>query len=315
MNKLLIITTGGTIGSSFDGTSINVHTDSTCPVCDRFTAEHHDVRFDIRNPLNILSEQITCDDFNTLSSALYRGNLYAYDGVILTVGSDNLAYIGSFIGLLFGSCGVPICLVASDKVLSDPTANGYDNFCCAVELIRQGVKGAYVPYRNSDGRMLVHSATDIRQADLSDDFYSFSGRDDDGAFDQLRELKKQTIAGVFSAQKPPVITDSVLLIHPYPLQDYSAFITKGKKAILHTLYHSGTLDNDAAAHLLKDNGDMPFYLAALRSGRPIYASTADMIHAGAIPLYDIAPACAYMKLLLACAQDQMSIREFMERTE
>ena len=310
--KILVITTGGTIGSAFDGTSIDVCTDSTCPVCDRCISEHNDVQFDIRNPLNILSEQITCDDFNTLAGALYRENLCAYDGVVLTVGSDNLAYISSFIGLLFGSCGVPICLVASDKVLSDPNANGYDNFCCAVELIRRGVQGAYVPYRSSDGRMLIHSATDIRQADLSDDFYSFHGAVDGGDFDQFRELKMQTIPEIFSAEHPPVITDNVLLIHPYPMQDYSMISAKGKKAILHTLYHSGTLDNAATLQLMKENSDLPFYLASLRRGRPIYASTAGMIRMGAIPLYDISPECAYMKLLLACAQDKMSIRDFME---
>lgn len=310
--KILVITTGGTIGSAFDGTSIDVRSDAACPVCDRYIAEHNDVQFDIRNPLNILSEQITCDDFNTLARALYQADLQAYGGVVLTVGSDNLAYICSFIGLLFGSCGVPICLVASDKVLSDPNANGYDNFCCAVELIRRGIQGAYVPYRNSDGRMLIHSATDIRQADLSDDFYSFHGAVDGGDFDQLHELKMQTIPDIFSAEHPPVITENVLLIHPYPMQDYSVFGTNGKKAILHILYHSGTLENTVAARLMKESGDMPFYLASLRSGRPIYASTDDMIRLGAIPLYDISPECAYMKLLLACAQDEMSIRDFME---
>jgi L-asparaginase/Glu-tRNA(Gln) amidotransferase subunit D len=54
------------------------------------------------------------------------------------------------------------------------------------------------------------------------------------------------------------------------------------------------------------------FLASLRSDRKIYQSTSDILEAGAIPLYDISPECAYIKLLLACAQDELSITEFME---
>ena len=199
--------------------------------------------------------------------------------------------------------------------MSNTAANGYANFRAAVSLIRRGERGAYVPYRNSDGTMAIHSATDIRQADLSEDFYSFHGayavmKNDDIIL--KRNYIQQRIPAVFNSNYLPKITDNVALIHPYPLLDYDALRFDGKRAVLHTLYHSATLDSRGTAALIKRLGDIPLYLASFRSGRERYRTAAEAIEAGAIPLTDIAPECAYVKLLLAAAQDKMTVREFME---
>lgn len=315
--NILVITTGGTIGSAFDGASIDVSTEKSAAVVEMYKAEHDGVSFTVQSPLNILSESVSAADLNALARVILCADTSGYDGVIFTCGSDNLAYIASFIGLLSGGWGLPVAVVASDKVLSDPAANGYANFVCAAELIRRGEAGAYVPYRNSDGVMYIHSATDIRQADLSDDFYSFSGAYavyDEGIILQ-RKYIKQTIPKVFSHDSLPDIGDRVLLIHPYPMQDYGALSALGKRAVLHTLYHSSTLDSGRAIPFFRSVVDMPVYLASFRSGRQIYRTAADAIAAGAIPLTDISPECAYAKLLLACAQDELSISAFMGDSE
>ena len=311
--KVLVFTTGGTIGSYFDGESIDVCADGKNAVIDRYVSEHSGVHFTIKRTLNILSERITAEDFNTLAKALFDADFSEYDGVILTAGSDNLAYIASFVGLLCGDLPVPIMIVAANKILTAPDSNGYANFCAAAELIGQGVRGVFVPYRNDDGVIYVHSATDIRQADLSEDFYSFHGAYatyENGVLNENRTYIAQTIPAVFGKDRLPTIGDDVLMLHPYPLLDYSAIRIDGKKAVLHTLYHSGT----AAPFCVDVFSEAPVFLASLRSGRPLYSSTAALIQGGAIPLYDISPECAYMKLLLACAQDQMSVREFMEKS-
>ena len=316
--NILLFTTGGTIGSAFDGTAINVFPDGGCPFAAQYLSEnaHARVQFDIRSPLNILSENVTADDLNTLAKVMFTADLSAYDGVILTIGSDNLAYLSAFVGLLFGGCGVPICLVASDKVPSDPEANGSVNFSCAVELIRQGRSGVYVPYRNSGGVMVVHSATDLRQADLSDDFVSFHGAHgvfDNGVFYEKQPYLAQRIPPVFDRAYLPRVAGNVLLLHPYPMQDYDRIDPRGVKAALHTLYHSATLDGVRFIPWMTAHRDFPVFLASFRSGRKLYQTAADTIEAGAIPLFDISPECAYIKLLLACAQDVMSIKEFMKK--
>lgn len=314
--NILIIATGGTIGSAFDGSSINVRSDGRCAVAERYAAEHRDIHFEVISPLNILSESLTAADLNKLAGAMFAVDYSRYDGVIITVGSDNLAYLSSFVGLLLGD-RTPLYLVAANLVLSDPASNGYVNFDCAVALIRQGMRGAFVPYRNMDGVMYVHSATDIRQADLCEDFYSFHGAYgvfENGALRVCRPLVSQRAPVRYDAEHLPRLQDNVLMLHPYPMQDYERICVGGARAVLHTLYHSATLDAQRAIAFLQTLGDIPLFLASFRSGRKRYQTAVDVIDAGAVPLCDISPECAYIKLLLACAQDEMSIEEFMEVT-
>lgn len=313
--KILIISTGGTIGSRFDGVSIDVDPAQPLSVVRMYQKEYDDAEFDAVAPLNILSERITAAGLNTLARTILTAGISAYDGAIVTCGSDNLGYLASLIGLLTCRWEKPVAVVASDKVPDDPAANGYANFCAAIALIKRGEKGCYVPYRNTDGILYIHSATDIRQADLSDDFFSFSGACaimNDGNIIPKKNYVHQMIPDVFDRQDPPQIRDNVLLIHPYPLMDYDALNPDGKRAVLHTLYHSATLDSKGAVRLMKRLGDIPLYLASFRSGRNRYKTAAEAIGAGAIPLTDISPECAYMKLLLAAAQDRMTVWEFME---
>ena len=237
-----------------------------------------------------------------------------YAGVIVTAGSDTLAYLSAFVGLVLGGCALPVMIVAANKILTAPDSNGYENFCCAVELIKKGLRGVFVPYRNSDGVTYVHSATDLRQADLSEDFLSLHGAYgvyENGRFTSKRPYIGQRLPAVFGKENLPHISDNVLLLTPYPMQDYTRINTDGVRAVLHTLYHSATLDSPRAVGFVREL-DVPFFIASVRAGQKPYATTKEIIEAGAVPLYDIAPECAYMKLLLACAQEKMSIQDFME---
>ena len=78
--KILVIATGGTIGSGFDGASIDVQ--GGCAVAGRYVQEHKDVDIEVVEPLNILSESITANDLNTLAAAIYNSDTEKYDGEI-----------------------------------------------------------------------------------------------------------------------------------------------------------------------------------------------------------------------------------------
>lgn len=322
MLKILVITTGGTIGSTEQDGIINVSAEcAEKPFVVKLYegAYGKKTEFEIMPLMNILSENLCADDLNVLAKTLLTLDYTEYNGVIVTCGSDNLAYLASFVGLLTNQKPRPVMIVAADKPVLNFDSNGYENFCTAVELISNYSEGPCVPYRDSSG-MKIHSATDIRQADLSADFYSFSGKYNtahgkyyvhgtDIAFDD--NYVSQTIPDIFDAEHLPDIGNNVMLIHPYPLLDYESIDLAGKRAALHTLYHSSTLNSEGVIGLMKRYPDVPIYLASFRSGKPLYQSAADVIEAGAVPLYDISPECAYMKLVLAASQDKMTISDFM----
>ena len=134
---------------------------------------------------------------------------------------------------------------------------------------------------------------------------------ENGRFTSKRPYIGQRLPAVFGKENLPHISDNVLLLTPYPMQDYTRINTDGVRAVLHTLYHSATLDSPRAVGFVREL-DVPFFIASVRAGQKPYATTKEIIEAGAVPLYDIAPECAYMKLLLACAQEKMSIQDFME---
>ncbi|MBQ3416357.1 MAG: asparaginase [Ruminococcus sp.] len=311
--KILVMTTGGTIGSSYDGYSVNVNADRSTPVIEMYKREYSDADFDVISPLNILSESVEAKDLEALWTALSQVDFAAYEGVVLTCGSDTLAYLASFVGLLFAHC--PIALVCANKILTAPDSNGYENFVAAVKILGTGFSKAFVPYRNSDGVMYVHSATEIRQADYVDDFWSLYHPCAvfDGEMKPMREYVIHTVPdGVFTAENPLRLQNQVMMIAPYPMIDYDAVCLDSCKAVLHLTYHSGTLNSDQAKRLIQKAGEIPVFLAPLKKGAKLYQTTADMLALGMKPLYDISPECAYLKLLLAVNQDQMSIDRFME---
>lgn len=311
--KILIITTGGTIGSSFDGESIGVNRDRSTPVIEMYQKENNDAEFEVISPLNILSESVEAEDLETLWTTLRRVDFSKYRGVILTCGSDTLSYLSSFVGLLFASR--PIALVCANRILTAPDSNGYENFSAAVKILLSGFSEVFVPYRNADGVMYIHSATELRQADYADDFYSLYRPYAiyDGEVREMGEFISHRVRdGIFTEEHPLRLVSKVAVISAYPLLDYSSMCLGEARAILHLCYHSGTLNSERAKTLIQKAGDVPVFLAPLKKGAKPYCTTADMLARGMKPLYDISPECAYMKLLLAVNQQKMRIEKFME---
>lgn len=311
--KLLVITTGGTIGSSFDGQSVNVNPDCSTPVIEMYQKENTDAFFEVVSPLNILSESVEAKDLETLWMTLSKVDFSQYQGVILTCGSDTLAYLSAFVGLLFFHR--PIALVCANKILTAPDSNGYENFSAAVKILLSGFSEVFVPYRNSDGVMYIHSATELRQADFADDFYSLYQPYAvyDGTIRERGDFVSHSVKeGIFTAENPLRLQEKVKVISPYPLLDYGSIDVSDCKAALHLTYHSGTLDSDKAKALMEKAGDTTVYLAPLKKGAKPYRTTADMLSLGMEPLYDISPECAYIKLLLAVNQQKLSVEKFME---
>lgn len=314
--KITVLSSGGTIASTFDGKTINVSKNSNSLVLEKYLEQNKcDIDFTEKSPVSILSESISKTDFEKIALSVYNEKETA-DGIIITCGSDTLSHISSFIGLLFCDSDIPIILVASNKILDDENSNGYENFCCAVSLIENNIKGVFVPYKNSSGVMCVHKGTELLQADFNDDFYSLYrpyGIFDNGLTEILNSTQKIP-SGIFSKDEPPKLINCVLMIEPHPLQNYDIFDISEAKAVLHTLYHSATADDKSAVDFIKkcNKADKKVFLCSAKTGQKFYSSTDALVEAGAVMLYDISPSCAYMKLLLAVNQNKMSVEEFMK---
>lgn len=139
MNKILVIGTGGTIGS-IKGESI--YLDSPFKILDYLHFEH--TEFECVSPFTVLSENMSFELWRNLIDYIKCVDFGEYKGVIVLHGSDTLSFTGALLANMFYD--KPIVLVASDKPLEDKTANGFKNFENAVSYIEKGIDRVYISY-------------------------------------------------------------------------------------------------------------------------------------------------------------------------
>lgn len=181
MNKILLVLTGGTICSFGDEDNLNRDVDvvkANRLIIDNFRNSdsiYMDCEFETDIVLDVLSENMTVENWNVLIDYLRNKDTCGYSGIIITHGTDTLAYSASLISILLSDKDIPVFIVSSNMPLNMKEANGNANFRIAVESI--GLKIAplvYVPYRNSNGVMYLHNAAHLMQCvNYKDDFKSY----------------------------------------------------------------------------------------------------------------------------------------------
>lgn len=306
--KILLFTTGGTIASVIDDGVIDVRPQGKLLVLENYRKIDRQTQFEVVSPINILSENVKLSDYRVIVDEFRKIDFSLYDGVIVTHGSDTLAYTSALLGLLFSDINKPVAVVAADKALQDEKSNGMVNFIAGVELIREGINGVYVPYRNGDGVVYIHRGVELFESDtLSDDFYSLNGAFatfENGVINIQKDINQPTHS-VCLEKADLSFEKKILQVMPYPDMDYSRIDIKGLDAVLHRTYHAGSVcvcdDENKSITMLLDkcmSENVPLYICGLKTGKDNYYSMSSVLDKGVIPLYDMAPACAYMKLML-----------------
>ena len=90
--KILVIFTGGTIGSAINGESINVESDCKFRLVADYNLFYGERNFECIQLYNILSENVGFTHWEKLVEYLLKVNTSEYSGIIITHGSDTLSY-------------------------------------------------------------------------------------------------------------------------------------------------------------------------------------------------------------------------------
>ncbi len=341
MKNILVVFTGGTIGSTVSGGTIDTSSEAPFKLIQLFQQHdknHQHIHFCTIEPLRILSENLVPCVWQTLITAIEAQQPEQYDGIIITHGTDTLAYTSAALSFYFSALKIPMLLVSSDYPLDDVRANGLENFMCAVEFIRQHIEtGVFVPYRNQQQTTQVHRG--IRLAcslQLSGDFFSVQGKSfmqfARGKFSLLNPLTK-SISGENNSSprekghSTPYIkasfSERILMIKPYPGLNYAHFNLENVDAVLHDLYHSGTActavqwgDNYSLLEFIKRCREhhIKVYLAPAIQSADAYQSTRALIGQGADMIWNMSIEAAYVKLILAYGNfsNEQHIMAFIE---
>lgn len=308
--KILIVFTGGTIGSAVRGDYISTDKKTPYKLLSEYEKNYGiDFEYDTENPYSELSENNTGETISALTDCLKKALEKNYDGVIVTHGTDTLQYTAAALSYTFGKCGVPICLVSANYVIGDERSNGLINFRSAVNFIRRNIGGVWAVYKNSDEENItVHGGARLLESQaFSDCFYSagnsFFGRFDSGENfiknENYREFSDEISS--ISLDKLGEKSDCILRINPYVGMTFPTVNPCVKYVIMGT-FHSGTFNTKSEyvkeffAGLRKKN--ITVFLTGTAAGTS-YESTKAFKELNVVPVPNIAPIALYMKIWLA----------------
>lgn len=322
MKNILLVFTGGTIGSKTSGGITNVDDTAKYRLIEKYREQYgENAEFDSIQPLNILSENLCISHWQALYDAVCEklcGGCY-YDGIIIAHGSDTLAYTAAAMGILLSGIQIPVVLIAADREINDMHSNGVANFAAAVDFINNAaLPGIFAVYRDKNGKMPVYLATRLMPADDTDSFSAYHGVtfgemingklliNKDSRNPTPDELSKKAVG----FQKMPIIfCKNVLCLSPYPSLDYGCIAINPEKtaAVLHTMYHSSTACAVGGGLSLLRFADrlrkqsIPLYLlgAAHFNDNSVYATADELKSCGAVPLCNISQPAAFAKICVA----------------
>ena len=325
MKKILLILTGGTIGSRIDSSG-TISTNGKPLILEACQNRVDKVaKFDVIEPLCVLSENMTLFQRESLIKAIRNTNTTKYDGIIVTHGSDTLTYTAALCGMALRDTDIPIVFIASDLVLSDPKSNGRDNFESAVSFIcdNQIKRGVFICYKDFNGENAIYLATRLCEADpFLDRFNSFDGtrfgKTQKGRFIYEENRFNPDLDSV-NAPKAPILPlnfslkDSIALLRSCPAFNYSRFDISGLDAVINYGYHSATVDEKSFYEFAKrcNDNNVFIYLASFKDpNSPIYESLEKILELPNVKrLFNISPESAYAKVTLAYSIDKRLIDE------
>ena len=315
--KIGVLFTGGTIGCQSSALGLAPSGEAPRRLLADYrkrTGDGYD--FPTAEPFTILSENLTFTNIAALADCIREGSA-EWDDIIVTHGTDTLQYTATALSYLLGLEAKPVVLVSSNYPLEDARANGLDNFCGAVDFLRQhpDARGVYVAYKNTGEPIKIHRGVRLlSHPAFSDDVCSLgyaAYEQKDGCFAPVNgfcEQKDQQAP--FKGSDLARAEGTVLFLRVQPGMVYPAL--DGIKAVLLNTYHSGTLptDSEALQRFAKKakEKDIPVFLTGVPEGGTAYASGNAFAKLGLITAPPISPIAAYMKLCLA-ASDGRELRE------
>lgn len=319
MEKILVVETGGTFATeSLEGIrSLNkkgVGIYDKEPIKER--KEKYNIEFEVIRPLYTLSENMTFFKENQIIDTLRKVDFSKYIGIILTHGTDTMAYTANTLSMLFSNKRIPIILVGSNDPIDMENSNGIDNFKSAIDFIaKASVQGVFVIFRDSENVVQVHLGSRIKQMDQTTHSYksynnSGFGYITEGEF--IRYDKSPEISEL-NSRKENLYSElkfrisDVLMLIPYVGLRYDLIDISKFDAVILGVYHSGTLNTDneeaqtSVNTLFKKAKELniPVFISEVVSNIDVYESTEtieklDNVHY----IYDTSMENLYVKLNL-----------------
>lgn len=144
MKKILMLTTGGDIaGEHTDTGLVPVYTGEQLVSMVPELREYCEL--ECKDIMQLDGTNVQPEDWVTIAEEVYDAQ-EAYDGVIVTHGTDTMAYSACAVSLMVQNLQKPVIFTGAQIAMVDPDTDGKKNLLDAVHAAVSGIPGVYVVF-------------------------------------------------------------------------------------------------------------------------------------------------------------------------
>lgn len=144
MKKILFLSTGGTIAckESEEGLAPALNSEE---LLSYLQEQKSDIQIDCEDLLKLDSSNMQPEEWQLIAQRIYDA-VEHYDGIVLTHGTDTMAYTASALSFMLVGLPIPVILTGSQLPLSHPLSDGVDNIRVAFAAAQSCLQGIYVAF-------------------------------------------------------------------------------------------------------------------------------------------------------------------------
>ena len=328
--KVAIISTGGTIASRVDYRTGGVRPALTASDLYSVVPELADIaRIDTEILLSLFSENITPMDWTEIAKAVARQASEGAEGVVIAHGTDTMGYTAAALSFSLQNLPVPVVVVGSQRSADRPSSDAATNLIAAVTAAAKApfAEATVAMHESpSDDAIVFHRGTKVRKCHTSrrDAFKSINAtpiaRVQNREITMLTDDYKERHAQKLNLK--PDFNDKVALIKFYPSmtpaiidwhvkESYKGIILEGT-GLGHISKHSF----EAIRRALEQGVIVAMTSQCIwgRINMNVYDSGRDLQALGVIPLEDMLPETALVKLMWIFGQtsDAEEVKELLK---
>jgi L-asparaginase len=152
MKKILLLTTGGTIASVESGNGLKPDlTGEELIQCIPEAAEICELKSEpviLRgSSKGVDSSNIQPEDWVEIAKSVFDAlRIRNFDGVVITHGTDTMAYTSSMLSFMLTNLNKPVILTGAQRPMSDPFTDAKKNLLDAVRVAVEGYPGIYIVF-------------------------------------------------------------------------------------------------------------------------------------------------------------------------
>ena len=141
--KILLLTTGGTIASMPGGEGLEPHRSGVMERELNQLRTYYDIT--VRDVMCLDSSNMRPEEWQLIARDVFEGR-EGYDGIVVSHGTDTMAYTASAVTYMLPNIDVPVVFTGSQLPLADILSDGPDNLRTAFAMAASGHPGVFLAF-------------------------------------------------------------------------------------------------------------------------------------------------------------------------